>query len=321
MTSGNAAPRLPIDPVGGYFGADSVAWRVLSTPAAALMIAQITNLLEVPHLDFQNVLVDHDPLFPTNGKCQRGHRTSAKSGHFHDRLRRTVGVPLPIVFGSQRDAISCADRLLAYHQPMHGIGADGVTPYSATDPDAMLFAAVTITHAGLIAYEKFGFTGNALPHRLPPDDRDRYFAEMTQLAALMGVPDGDIPVTAQEVGEYYRSIADKFTTRPGWRAAQVATATALLRPAGLADLKATAADAALTISALFAFTALPKPSRRLHGIPAAADPILAVIYAAALPFFGLLRIGPLRRAAMVWFLGRDDADVLENAQSLIQECP
>ena len=77
----------------GYFGPDSVAWRVLTAPATTLMIAQLTNLLEVPHRDFQAVLLGHDPLFPTNPRRQRGWRLpTAKGGHFHDRLRRTVGV-------------------------------------------------------------------------------------------------------------------------------------------------------------------------------------------------------------------------------------
>jgi len=305
-------------PAEGFFGAETVAWRVLSAPATALMIAQITNLLEVPHRDFQNVLVDHDPLFPTNPKRQRAHRSGAKSGHFHDRLRRTVSVPLPIVFGSQRDAIACARRLAAYHRPMTGMGIDGQA-YSATDPEAMLFAAVTITHAGLIAYEKFGFA-DGLPRRLSAEERDRYFSEMTQLAALMGVPDAEIPVSAEEVAAYYASIADKFTSRPDWRAAQVATAMALARPTGLSDLGATIADVALTISSLFAYAALPKPSRRLHGIPAVADPILAAIHAAALPPFALLRVPAVRKAAVRWYLGKADAAFLERAGVMVREC-
>ena len=319
MPVNSESPRPRRDPVDGFFGPDSIAWRVLSTPATALMIAQITNLLEVPHLDFQNVLIDHDPLFPTNRKCQRSHRSGAKAGHFHDRLRRTVSVPLPIVFGSQQAATACARRLTAYHRPMTGVGADGTT-YSATDPEAMLFAAVTITHAGLIAYEKFGFAGLGLPRRLSPEERDRYFSEMTQLAALMGVPDADIPVSAEEIAAYYVSIADKFTTRPDWRAAQVTTALALARPTGLADIKSTIADVALTVSSVFAYTALPKPSRRLHGIPAAADPILAAIHAAALPMFALLQLPAVRSAAVGWYLGKTDAAALEQARTLVQEC-
>ena len=103
----------------GFFGPDSVAWRVLTAPATTLMIAQVTNLLEVPHKDFQAVLLGHDPLFPTNPRRQRGWRLpTAKGGHFHDRLRRTVGVPLPILFGDKRSALECAERLAHYHRPI-----------------------------------------------------------------------------------------------------------------------------------------------------------------------------------------------------------
>jgi len=55
----------------GFFGPDSISWRVLAAPAVSLMIAQITNLLEAPHIDFQSILLDHDPLYPTNTKKQR----------------------------------------------------------------------------------------------------------------------------------------------------------------------------------------------------------------------------------------------------------
>ena len=98
------------------------------------MIAQITNLLQVPHIDFQNVLHDHDPLFPTDGNASVGDDRGAQGRHF-DRLRRTLSVPLPIVFGDKQSADSCAARLFNYHRPMRGPGC------SAVSPDSMLFAA------------------------------------------------------------------------------------------------------------------------------------------------------------------------------------
>ena len=88
----------PDAPDHGFFGPDSVAWRVLSAPAVAMTIAQITNLLEVPHVDFQSVLLDHDPLYPTNAKRQHGWNGPG-GGRFHDRIGRTVAVPFPILFG------------------------------------------------------------------------------------------------------------------------------------------------------------------------------------------------------------------------------
>lgn len=299
----------------GYFGPESVTWRVLTSPAAALMIAQITNLLEVPHIDFQNVLVDHDPLFPTNRKRQRGQAPDArKGGHFHDRLRRTLSVPLPIVFGDRQSAEACAARLFNYHRPMAGVGADGVEPYSAVAPESMLFAAVTISHAALIAYERFDLVDGARPARLSETDRDRYFAEMAQLAVLMGVPTASIPRSSKDIGAYYASLDSKFTSRPGFRRAQLRTALALLRPDGLGDIRATITDIALIGSAAVAYTALPKPSRRLHGLPPITDPLLTAAYYASLPAFALLRIDAVRRAAVTGYLGPADAAVLTEAR-------
>lgn len=302
------------------FGPRSVSWRVLTAPATALMIAQITNLLEIPHLDFQAALYDHDPLFPTNKKRQRGSRGAGrrKDGHFHDRLRRTLSVPLPMVFGNPEEAWSCATRLFNYHRPMTGVGADGRTPYSATSPESMLFAAVTISHAALIAHERFAFDGRRPPRRLDQSERDQYFAEMSQIAVMMGVPAEDVPMSATEVDQYYRSISAKFGTRPGWESARLRTAAVLLVPDSWSDVVATTNDVLLVLSTLVSYAALPKPSRRLHRLPAITDPALSLTRLATLPLFALLQVPAVERAVLRWYLGEADRAVLVEARRQIQ---
>ncbi|WP_164473819.1 oxygenase MpaB family protein [Gordonia insulae] len=292
-----------------------MSWRVLTAPAVPLMVAQITNLLEVPHVDFQSVLLDHDPLYPTNAKRQRGWPRGAgrKGGHFHDRLRRTVSVPLPIVLGDKAAANRCATRLRKYHEPMRGVGEDGHTPYSATSADAMLFAAVTITHAALIAYESFVPRKGILPQRLSPEDRDRYFSEMSHMASLMGADPGAVPTSAQAVADYYDSISASFRFRSGWFSAQIRTATSLMWPANRHDVGATLADLILMASAVLALAVLPRPSRRLNGIPAVCDPGLRLLHLACVPGWALLRLEPVRRWAHRSFLGADDAEVVQRA--------
>lgn len=317
MTDGAMEPRIPPNSsTRASFGPHSVTWRVLTAPATALMIAQVTNLLEIPHLDFQAVLFDHDPLFPTNKKRQRGARGAGrrKDGHFHDRLRRTLSVPLPIVFGDREAALHCATRLFNYHRPMTGVGSDGHTPYSATSPESMLFAAVTISHAALIAYENFAFDGRPIPRRLQQSERDQYFAEMSQLAVLMGVPADDVPMSAAAVDHYYRSISAKFAFRPDWESARLRTAAALLFPESWSDVPATVNDVLLVISTLVAYAALPKPSRRLHRLPSLTDPGLTVLRTAALPLFALLQIPALARSVLRWYLGESDRVVLLEAR-------
>lgn len=298
----------------GLFGPDSVAWQVFTAPATALMIAQIANLLEVPHIDFQSVLADHDPLFPTNRKRQRGRGGARKDGYFHDRLRRTLSVPLPILFGDKRSATRCADRLMQYHRPMNGPAAAGAPAYSAIAPETMLFGAVTISHAALIAYERFAFRRGRLPRRLDTADRDRYFAEMSVLATLMGVPATEVPMTAVQVDAYYRSIADKFTMRAGFRGAQFKAAAALVVPRGWRDVPKTARDVALLASVSVAYAALTRPSRRLNGLPALADPLLNTLYAASLPAFALINMPGVRSLALRWYLGAADTATLAEAR-------
>ena len=95
---------------------------------------------------------------------------------------------------------------------MSGVAPDG-SAYRAVDPDAMLFAAVTIAHAGLRAYETFAFDGQFAPAAAAAD-RDAYFAEMAELAVLMGVPHERVPTSAVQIDGYYRSIAPRSPSSP-----------------------------------------------------------------------------------------------------------
>ncbi|MGE2736983.1 oxygenase MpaB family protein [Mycolicibacterium vaccae] len=301
----------------GYFGPGSLSWKILSAPAVPLMIAQITNLLEAPHIDFQSVLLDHDPLYPTNAKKQRSWTgdPAKKGGRITDRLRRTVAGPLPIIFGDTVAARRCADRLAAYHRPMTGINADDGQPYSAVDPDTMLFAAVTIAHGALIAYERYAFRGWRRPRRLPPHERDQFFRETAELAVLMGVPRERVPVTARQVADFYRSQAPKYRTRKGYFLTQLRTAATQLRFT-TGDTPATmAADLALLGTTFLAYSVIPRPCRREHRIPAPADPLLSLVHLASLPAFGLLQIEALGAMLVGAFLGEENFDGIRRSQA------
>lgn len=301
---------------GGFFGPGSISWKVLGAPAVPLMIAQITNLLEAPHVDFQSILLDHDPLYPTNAKKQRAWRgdPATKGGRITDRLRRTVVGPLPIIFGDRDTARRCAERLVAYHRPMRGVNSDDGESYDALDVDTMLFASVTIAHGALIAYERFAFRGLRLPRRLPDEDRDQFFSETAELAVLMGVPRELVPVTAAQVEEYYRSQVDKYHTRKGYFRNQLRTASSQFKRTPADTATTMAADILLVGTSFLAYCAIPRPCRRQHGIPVTADPLLALTYLAWLPMFGLLqstRLGPVLVDA---YLGKDNADAVRRSQ-------
>ena len=301
----------------GYFGPGSISWKVLSAPAVPLMIAQITHLLEAPHVDFQSVLLDHDPLYPTNPKRQRSWRgdPATKGGRITDRLRRTVVGPLPIIFGDRQAARRCAERLTAYHRPMTGINTDDGQPYAAINIDTMLFAAVTIAHGALIAYERYAFQGFTRPRRLPDDQRDQFFAETAELAVLMGVPREQVPVTAQQVADYYRGQSHRYRNREGYFCNQLRTAANQLRWTPADTVATMAADVVLLATTFLAYGAIPRPCRRQHHIPAVADPLLALVHVASLPAFGLLQITAIGTSIVSAFIGADNADGIRRSQS------
>jgi len=163
------------------------------------------------------------------------------------------------------------------------------------------------------------FCGGRLPRRLPAAQRDRYFAEMSQLAVLMGVPREWVPVTAAQVDAYYGSIADKFRPRRGFRREQSKTAAALVVPSDWGDVPKTLGDIALLLSTAVALAVLPRPSRRLHGVPAAADPLLRTLYVASIPCFALLRLPVVGTLALRWYLGAADTETLAAARAQLAD--
>lgn len=304
----------------GYFGPDSLSWKVLAAPAVPVMIAQITHILEAPHIDFQSILLDHDPMYPTNRKRQRGRSPDSrgKGGRISDRISRTVKGPLPIIFGDRATADTTARRLSSYHTPMSGRNPDDGSHYSAVDPEAMLFASVTIAHGALIAYERFAFDGLRLPRRLSGQERDRFFAETAELAVLMGVPRAKVPVTAAEVDRYYRSLAGKYRYRRGWLRVQLQTARTQMWRASDDRFAMVAVDLLTVASTLLAYAVVPRPSRRLHHLPAVADPLLKVVHALSLPLFAVLQVPAVRGPVLDAVIGPANREGIQRALSEVR---
>jgi uncharacterized protein (DUF2236 family) len=91
------------------------------------------------------------------------------------------------------------------------------TPYSAGDPDLMLWVHATLIEASLAVYHRF-------VERLSPDEQDRYYREMAIVARLFGTPASVIPPTLSEFREYFAAevAGRKITvTRPARQVADV----------------------------------------------------------------------------------------------------
>ncbi|HEX4106725.1 MAG TPA: oxygenase MpaB family protein [Solirubrobacteraceae bacterium] len=258
-------------------------WRVITHPVTSLMAFQTSSMLEIAHRHMQAVILGHD----------RGVRAAiAGNGHVLQilrRVQRTVGVPMPILLGDT----PTADRVASHLRRFHG-GMTGVVPgshserYDAGSPELVVFAHVTIFHAFLRNYEALAFGPGRRPARLPQAQRDRYFQELVPFAELMGVPRALVPDSTAAVADYYAAIAGQYGEIPGHAQARPAIRRASLRAARRQDLPLVPLAIAFTVSQLLALAIVPRPVRRLLGIPAALDPALAAALAAARPGFAPL---------------------------------
>lgn len=283
---------VPSDPPTdhGYFGPDSLSWQIFLHPATQLMITQLTNLLELPHIVFQHVLADHDPVF--GGPSRSRNRDRGAPVTYFERAQRTVSVPAPILFGTTAEADKASRQLFNYHRPMHGTLADSGEEYAATDPDSMLFAAVTIAHAAWLAYENFAYVDGRRVEPLTHDEVRQYLTETAELGALMGAPREQFPRTREELETYYDSCAHMYRTKPGWTRDRIRAVGGLLVPRQGRRLRHVAVDLALFGSEVMGFAAIPARFRRLNGVPMILDPVLRGMYAASQPAFRRLAADP-----------------------------
>ncbi|MCT1354885.1 MULTISPECIES: oxygenase MpaB family protein [Gordonia] len=301
----------------GYFGPDSWSWKVFLHPATQVMIAQITNALESPHIVFQHVLAEHDPVFGAPSRTARV--PDGPQVTFFERVQRTVSVPAPILFGSKSQADLAARKLFNYHRPMRGTIAGTSEKYAATDESSMLFAAVTIVHAAMLAYENFAYQDGRRVRRLTKEEVCEYLSEGAQIAVLMGVPRDAFPTSPDQLDDYYDSVADQFRTKQGWSADRLRAIRLLTTLGNGRRPRHVAVDLVLGLSELMCLAVLPEVFRRGNGVPTIADPLLRLMYVAVQPLFRRLGSSASLTTKVHDLYRRDDpltSQLLDNALRL-----
>jgi uncharacterized protein (DUF2236 family) len=154
--------RVPGDP--GLFGPTSVAWRLDREAMLLLGAGPRALLLQIAHPAVAAGVAEHSDF-----------RTDPWR-----RLDGTLRSYLRIVYGSTPVARAEIRRLNALHRGIRGAG------YAARDPDLSLWVHATLVDSTLAAYQ-------AWLAPLPPDDAERFYAEMRPIGAAFGVPDHAIP--------------------------------------------------------------------------------------------------------------------------------
>jgi uncharacterized protein (DUF2236 family) len=168
----------------GFFGPDSVTWKVWSYPTSLTVGFQRAVVVE-----------ELDPALVASVD-----ETHAIFDRPRTRYDRTLQYFALVAFGDSRSTSRAADILVKVHSK--AVGTDPVTGnrYDANDPKSQLWIQLTGWHSILKAYEMYG------PGRLTDEEEAQYWAECRVAAELQTCAPEDIPRTREGLRAYYEGM-------------------------------------------------------------------------------------------------------------------
>jgi uncharacterized protein (DUF2236 family) len=186
MFNDRAAAEKPVARCdNSLFGRGSVAWRVHGD-VTTMMVGGITGLLlQMLHPSVLAGVWDHSNF----------------RSDMHGRLRRTARFIALTTYGDPEQARAAIARVNAIHSGVTGSLPDG-TPYQANDPGALAWVHVTEATCFLAAWVRYAEPG------MSKADRNRYFAEMAQIARALGAD--PVPTTEAEAHELIKATRPKL---------------------------------------------------------------------------------------------------------------
>lgn len=193
------------------FGPDTVVWRVHADVTSMMVGGIAALLLQMLHPKVLAGVWDHSNF----------------REDMLGRLRRTARFIAVTTYAARDEAEAAIARVRRIHGHVKGRLPNGA-PYSADDPDLLLWVHLTETLSFLDAWIRYGEPGMSMA------DQDRYIAEMAVIGAALGVE------------------------KPPRSRVEAEAAVAAMRPA----LAATARSAEVAAIVL----AAKGPSRATHGV-------------------------------------------------------
>lgn len=229
-------PEAPADD--GFFGPGSVTWRLhadLSVPVSGLrsLLLQALHPLAMAGVDQHSQWRD-DPA---------------------GRYASTAAYVLTTTYGDRAAARAAAVRVRKIHERV--TGTDPVTgkAYAASDPALLIWVHAALVDSVLAAAAAYGAA-------LTPAEQDRYVAEMTAAAELVGVPaasfgDGGAPASVAELDAYFEAVRPSLATSKS-------TADIASYLLNMPDIEPELADAWQVLAAA-AVASLPGWARAMYG--------------------------------------------------------
>jgi uncharacterized protein (DUF2236 family) len=172
----------------GFFGPDSVTWKVWSYPTS--LAIGFSRAVSIEQLDPALVAAVDDA-----GGVRARTRT---------RYDRTLHYFALVMFGDSATATRAANVLVKVHAKAVGTEPLSGNRYDANDPASQLWIHLTAWHSILKAYERYG------PGPLSDAEERRYWEECAIAAELQTCSPGDVPRTRDGVRAYFESMRPKL---------------------------------------------------------------------------------------------------------------
>jgi uncharacterized protein (DUF2236 family) len=274
--SGVARPRTHAERLAsrdGWFPPESVIRRVGNSPLTPLLGGGPAVLLQVAHPLVAAGVVEHSDYRRDLWK----------------RLLHTLRALYLIAYGTKKEAEAAGAAVRAVHARVHGRTKTALgpfsagTPYSAEDPELMLWVHATLVECSLGVYTRF-------VSALTEGEQACYYREMCLVARIFGAPRDVLPPTLADFRVWFEETVDEgpiVVTPPARDVAEEILRARLPAPMRLISPAHRLSTAALLPERLREEYGLTWTSARALALPVAAR---SLRYAAAPLFLAAERI-------------------------------
>lgn len=173
----------------GFFGPDSMAWKVHANPIALAIGGVAAVILELAEPRVRTGVWEHS-IFRTDPLT---------------RMQRTGEATLITTYGPTAAAQARVDMVTRMHSRVGGVTPEGQA-YTALDAELMTWVHITAGWGFLNAYKAYVEPGMSLA------DQDRYYAEGARLGRAFGAVDP--PGSVAEVDAWFDRMRPKLVPHP-----------------------------------------------------------------------------------------------------------
>ncbi|WP_436705167.1 oxygenase MpaB family protein [Geodermatophilus sp. CPCC 205761] len=237
----SARDWTPEEDLLGFFGPDSVTWRVHADPVFSVggLRALLLQALHPVAMDGVATLSE-------------GFRTDP-----WPRLARTAAYVDTVTFGTRREAVRAVRRVRGIHRRLAGVEPESGRAYRVDDPNLLLWVHCCEVDSLLDVARRAAVVTT-------DTDADRYVAEQVTAAALVGCTEAEVPRTVAELAGYFARVRPSLALTPAARDAMRLVVTPPM-PAWVRFL--TPARPAWGTLASLAVATLPQWARRMYSLP------------------------------------------------------